>query len=88
VPAESGKEALGLIASGIEIDVVLADFAMPAMNGVELARAIHPRRPALPLIIMTGHGHLDALKEFDRSRILQEPYAEEDLVEKIAAALA
>lgn len=47
VPAASGMEALQLLESGPEIDLVLADFAMPEMNGVELARAIKIEHPAL-----------------------------------------
>jgi PAS domain S-box-containing protein len=43
-PAQSAKEALRLIASELEIDLVLADVAMPDMNGVELAQS-NPRYP-------------------------------------------
>jgi YesN/AraC family two-component response regulator len=35
IDAQSGSEALGLIA--LELDIVIADFAMPEMNGLELA---------------------------------------------------
>jgi len=37
VPAASGGEALALIAYGPKIDLVLADFDMPEMTGIELA---------------------------------------------------
>jgi CheY-like chemotaxis protein len=87
VPAASGGEALRLIASGLEIDLVLADFAMPEMTGVELAETIHTTRPALPVILVTGYGNREALKNFCEARILQKPYAEAELMEKIARAL-
>jgi CheY-like chemotaxis protein len=87
VPAGSGDEALRLIATKPHIDLVLADFAMPEMNGVELARIIHAKRPALPVILVTGYGDLDVLKEFGESRILQKPFTEGDLVDKLVAAL-
>jgi CheY-like chemotaxis protein len=87
VPAVSGAEALALIASGLEIDLVLADFAMPEMNGSELATTIHTTHPALPMIIVTGHGNHELLKDFGEARILQKPYAEAELMEKIASAL-
>ena len=87
VPAASGAEALALIASGLEIDLVLADFAMPEMIGSELARIIHTTHPALPVIIVTGHGNHELLKDFGEARILQKPYAEAELMEKIATAL-
>jgi PAS domain S-box-containing protein len=87
VAAESGGEALKLIASERDFDLVLADFAMPEMNGVELARAIRTIRPNLPVILVIGYGGVDVLKEFDETRILRKPYREDDLIDKIVAAL-
>jgi PAS domain S-box-containing protein len=87
VPAAFGGEALRLIASGLEIDLVLADFAMPGMTGVDLAETIRATRPDLPVILVTGHGNREALKDFGEARILQKPYAEAELKEKIASAL-
>jgi DNA-binding NtrC family response regulator len=87
VPAESGDKALGLIASGMEIDLILADVAMPEMNGVELAGAIHSTRPSSPVILVTGHGDLNVLKGFGESQILQKPYTNAGLVDKITKAL-
>lgn len=46
VSATSGGEALQLIANGPEIKLVLADYAMPEMTGVELARRIQATHPA------------------------------------------
>ena len=66
---------------------MLADFAMPEMNGSELATTIHTTHPALPMIIVTGHGNHELLKDFGEARILQKPYAEAELMEKIASAL-
>jgi CheY-like chemotaxis protein len=37
VPALSGEEAIRLIDSHSEIDLILADYGMPAMSGVEFA---------------------------------------------------
>jgi FixJ family two-component response regulator len=41
----------------------------------------------LPVIFVTGHGNHEALKDFGEARILQKPYAEAELTEKIARAL-
>jgi PAS domain S-box-containing protein len=87
VPAISGGEALRLITGGLAIDLVLADFAMPEMTGVEFARKIHTTHPALPVIIVTGYGNHEILKDFGEARILQKPYAEAELMEKITKAL-
>jgi CheY-like chemotaxis protein len=87
VPALSGAEALRLITYGLGVDLVLADFAMPEMTGVEFARKIHATHPALPVIIVTGYGNHEILKDFGEARILQKPYAEGELMEKITKAL-
>jgi CheY-like chemotaxis protein len=88
VPAKSGREALRLIANEQGIDLVLVDLAMPEMNGVDLTKAIHGMRPALPVILVSGYGDLDVLREFGEARILQKPYTGASLVDKITAALS
>ena len=85
--AESAIEALRLLARNQEIDLVLADFAMPEMSGGELAKAICAMRPTLPVILITGYSDLDVLKEFNDSRIILKPFTEDDLVNTISAAL-
>jgi PAS domain S-box-containing protein len=85
--AESGATALHLIESQPGIDLVLADFAMPLRSGVELARDIQSKRPGLPVILITGYGEVDALKDFGETRVLRKPYGEEELATKIASAL-
>jgi PAS domain S-box-containing protein len=87
VPAASGREALRLLESEPKVDLVLADFAMPEMTGVELADAIRTRRPGLPVIVVTGYGNREALQHFSEARILQKPCSEGDLMQRIAAAL-
>jgi DNA-binding NtrC family response regulator len=76
-----------LIGTEPEIGLVLADFAMPEMNGVELTQAVRAIRPTLPVVLVTGYGDHEGLKEYSDSQILQKPYTEGDLMEKIAAAL-
>jgi CheY-like chemotaxis protein len=85
--AESGSEALRLLASNQEIDLVLADFAMPEMSGGELAKAICAMRPTLPVILITGYSDLAVLKELNDLRIIFKPFTEDDLVNAIGAAL-
>jgi PAS domain S-box-containing protein len=85
VPAASGGEALRMIADGLEIELVLSDFAMPEMTGVELAKSIHTTRPELPVILVTSDSNREILKEFgDEVLILHKPYTEDELMEKIA----
>jgi CheY-like chemotaxis protein len=87
VSAESGSEALRVLASNQEIDLVLVDFAMPEMSGGEVAKAIRATRPTLPVVFMTGYRNLDVLEEFNDLRIILKPFTEDDLVNAIGAAL-
>jgi CheY-like chemotaxis protein len=36
---------------------------MEGMNGLELAREIHNSHPNVPVIIVTGYGHIDGGKD-------------------------
>jgi PAS domain S-box-containing protein len=87
VPAASGQEALELIASGLKIELVLADFAMPEMTGVELAKAIRATHPNLPVILVTGYVDREILEEFREAKILRKPYDDDELMKAILTAL-
>ena len=58
IEAHSAAEALAKLASGVEIDVVITDHAMPAMTGLQLAACIQDRFPGLPIILATGYAEL------------------------------
>jgi len=58
VEAHSGAEALDLLGSGLKVDVVLTDHAMPSMTGLQLAECIHSKYPGLPIILATGYAEL------------------------------
>jgi PAS domain S-box-containing protein len=85
--ASSGAEALQLLGTGVKVDVVLTDLAMPEMSGVELTRIIRINDPALPVILVTGCHSPEILSEFGDDEILQKPFADEELFKKISSAL-
>jgi len=58
IEAQSGAEAIAKLASGVNIDVVITDHAMPAMTGLELARYLQESYPTLPVILATGYAEL------------------------------
>jgi CheY-like chemotaxis protein len=80
--ANSGEAALAALegwTADTMPDLVLLDFAMPGMNGVEVATAMRARLPALPIVFATGYADLSALSEVDRCFVLQKPYREQQL---------
>ncbi|WP_431483673.1 response regulator [Pseudomonas solani] len=82
--AESAARGLEELDDGV--DLLLTDFAMPAMNGAEFARAARQRYPQLPVLFITGYAELDELDVGD-SVIVQKPFRDEELATKLSAAL-
>jgi CheY-like chemotaxis protein len=67
---------------------LLVDFAMPGMNGAEVAREVHARRPGLPVLFVTGYADTEALATAGGGDgILRKPFLEEDLAARLRAAL-
>ncbi len=52
--ASSGEAAIALVKNN-EFDVVLLDFLMPDMNGIETLKEIKKIRPALAVIMMSAY---------------------------------
>ena len=44
-------------------DILVTDFRMEGMNGLELARKIRAKKPDVPVIIVTGYGPVDGGKD-------------------------
>ncbi|WP_067586140.1 nitrogen regulation protein NR(I) [Endozoicomonas ascidiicola] len=43
-----------------EPEVIVSDVRMPGMNGLDLLKAVHEKKPDIPVIIMTAHSDLDS----------------------------
>ena len=87
VEAGSGGAALDLLDHEAEIDLLLVDFAMPGMNGEEVAREVQARRPGLPILFLTGYADTETLGASGRG-ILRKPFAQQDLAAKLQSVLA
>jgi PAS domain S-box-containing protein len=73
-------EALAWLSAGHSADVALIDFAMPGMNGVDLAGRIHSLRPDMAVAIITGYADADRLPAIEwLAGILRKPFTVEDL---------
>ncbi|MFQ3597800.1 MAG: sigma-54 dependent transcriptional regulator [Chloroherpetonaceae bacterium] len=44
-------------------DLILTDYTMPDMNGLELTRLVKERYPKLPIIVLTGYGSVESAVE-------------------------
>jgi CheY-like chemotaxis protein/anti-sigma regulatory factor (Ser/Thr protein kinase) len=84
--AHSGNHALKLLETDLPFDVVVTDYAMPGINGFELAQRIKDRNSKLPIILATGYAELppDKLIEFGH---LSKPYTQKDLAVALEKAV-
>lgn len=53
----TGEEVVGLLADGLDADVVVLDERMPELGGVETARRLHAARPDLVVLLYTAFPH-------------------------------
>jgi CheY-like chemotaxis protein len=64
VSAYSAEEALQKFDQE-KFDVLVTDFRMEGMNGLELAQRVRAKNPQIPVIIVTGYGPIEGGKEVD-----------------------
>lgn len=48
-----------------EFDVVVTDYQMPVMNGVEVMREIRKQRPGTRVVLISGHADLEEMLDPD-----------------------
>jgi PAS domain S-box-containing protein len=83
--AGSGAEAL-LVLEKHEVDLLVTDFAMPQMNGLELAEEVRRSRPNLPVLLATGFAELGEAAALHFPR-LAKPFTQAELARALAAAV-
>jgi CheY-like chemotaxis protein len=90
VPIEvsSGAEALARIADS-KPELLIVDFAMPGMNGLEVARAAHQLAPGMPILLATGYAEIDYKSGDDvLCGTLRKPFQIADLARTIHNVMA
>ena len=85
--AGSGPAALEMLKSEPTIELALVDYAMPEMNGAEVAKHARVLRPLLPIVFITGYADASALAGIGEERIIRKPFANGDISNKLRAAL-
>jgi CheY-like chemotaxis protein len=86
--AQSAAEALAKLASGLAIDIVITDHAMPNMTGLQLAQFIQEKHPGLPIILATGYADLPSDPVLPRLVKLAKPCSQHEIAAAIHAALS
>lgn len=87
IEAVDGAGALAALQAEPTIEAVIADFAMPGMNGAEFARRAHGSRPALPIVFVTGFADLGALRHVPEENVVQKPFAPGAVAQRLRGLL-
>ena len=75
----------------LDYDLVITDYTMPKMTGIDVARAIHAIRPDIPIIMLSGYVEeipLDAIKSAGIMKLLMKPATLEDLASAVKDLLS
>ena len=86
IEANSGARALEILEDCRSIDLLITDFSMPKMNGVDLAKAARQLHPHLPILLATGYAELPNGVSIELPRIAK-PYQQHQLAEVVAKVL-
>jgi PAS domain S-box-containing protein len=86
IEARSGEEAVRLLPRMPKIDIVVTDYAMPGMNGLQLAETVAAERPGTPVVLCTGYAELPGSTQPHLPRI-SKPFDQTALVAAIEEAM-
>ncbi len=87
VEALNGDEAMKCLSDeNGSIDMVITDYAIPGMNGIDLLRKIREKNNSLPVIMMTAYGEKDLVIDAMRNHcdsFIEKPFTLEMLMNEI-----
>ena len=86
IEATSGAEALRILRSGDVPDLLVTDYLMPGMNGVELVEQAKVLAPAMKALLITGYSTIAEGPGAALPR-LAKPFRQADLAERVAKLL-
>jgi CheY-like chemotaxis protein len=86
--APDGESALAIVKETPDIDLIVTDVRMSRMDGFSLARFAREIRPELPVLFMTGYMGADVPANIVDAKVLQKPFAPDDLLAAIDTMLA
>jgi PAS domain S-box-containing protein len=88
IEADDGLRGLAALDEGSP-DLMMVDFAMPGMNGAEVAKAAREKRPDLPIVFASGYADTAAIEAVtgDDIFVLRKPFRVGDLQAVLAEAL-
>ncbi len=89
--ADDGVEALAMLDGGLQVDLVLSDYHMPVIGGMDFLKALAYRMngQATRVILLSGHMTKEMeriAKEHGAFEVLEKPYDHQELLEIVSRA--
>jgi CheY-like chemotaxis protein len=85
---ENGEQALATL-DRERFDLLLVDFAMPGMNGAEVASTAQNRQPGIKVLMVSGYADSAAVEAaLASARLLRKPFDVAELGAAVAETLA
>ncbi|MGO9377013.1 MAG: response regulator [Dissulfurispiraceae bacterium] len=85
--ASSAQDGLGILEDG-DIQIVISDYRMPNMNGVEFLREVRTRWPDTVRIVLSGYADtasiVSAINEGEVYRFIPKPWNDDELKVTVA----
>jgi|CZKY01.1.fsa_nt_gi two-component system cell cycle sensor histidine kinase/response regulator CckA len=86
--ASSGKEALKVFAEhSAAVDLLIADFMMPGMNGRELAETLLRQKPGMKVLLISGYQEAPVESAAGAVELIRKPFSRRALIERVAEVL-
>lgn len=89
--AISGEDGLAVLAENSDVQVVVSDFRMPGMNGVEFLRQVCEKYPETVRIVLSGYADtgavVSAINEGQIYKFVSKPWSDEELRQTVAKAV-
>lgn len=89
VEGENGRSGLERLDQGA-VDLIITDWDMPEMDGLEFARAVRGRGVAIPILMVTTHAATQDIVqaiEAGVSTYVVKPFTQDSLKEKVHSLL-
>lgn len=89
ITASQGEEGLERFGQMDKVDLIISDVVMPTMDGPAMVRAMRAKRPALPVLFMSGYAEEQLRQSIDIDHVafLPKPFSVAQLTEAVSAAL-
>jgi CheY-like chemotaxis protein len=90
--ARNGQEALTLLEQGGRPDLVISDFQMPLVTGLDLCKVMRqkPETSAIPVVMLTARGYIltdEELAQTNIRNVISKPFGVRQLLELVVELL-